>query len=82
MGDVLEGNAGGISRLPEPLLKVNGKNAWEGLGRKAELSRTLWALDKKTWFGYLLKVCKPEARCLNAARMGEVLLLPEVPQGS
>lgn len=50
MGHLLEGGAGGISRLPGPLLKVNEKNAWEGLGREAALSRTLWAPVKKPPF--------------------------------
>lgn len=82
MGDVLEGSAGGISRLPEPLINVIEKMHGKDRERKQHFQRLCGHLSKKTSFGYLIKGCKTEVRCLNVTRMGEVLLLPEAPQGS
>lgn len=62
-----------------PLLKVNKKNAWEG---KQHFQGLCGHLLNPPQCGYLIKVWETEARCPNATRLGEVLLLPEAPQSS
>jgi len=75
---LLEVSQGYLDLFLKLIQKMPGKD-WEGKWRFQGLSGPL---SKNPQFGYLIKVCKVELRCPKVTRMGEVLLLPEAPQGS